>query len=300
MPAPLRATIFTALVLGIALTPDKTKAEPKPRAATLMSRGTAPYQRALAGFLASWDGEVLRHDLELEEDALQRIRAERPQVMIAIGAGAARAAQSLGDIPVVYCVVSDPEGQGIGGSHVIGVPVEIPAAVQLEQLRALLPQVRKVGMVHNPARTAAEFADARTAAEAYGMELVAEEARSAAEFPDALQKLLGRVQALWLIADSTVVTQDTFRLMLEAALARKLPLMVFSEEFVRLGALFALSPDFEGSGAEAARLAKEVVAGTAPVRPAEARWRLVYNPGTAQALGLELPKAALEGARSLP
>ncbi len=301
MPGPLRATLLVTFVLGASV-PLVAQAAPKPKAATLMSRGTAPYQRALQGFLAGWDGEVVRHDLEFEDDALQRIRAEKPLVVVAVGARAAKAAQSLGDVPVVYCVVLDPKAQGVGGAHVAGVPVEIPASVQLGQLKALLPAVKKVGLVYNPARSREEVADARAAAEKLGVELLAEEARSAAEFPGALQKLLGKAEALWLLADSTVVTQDTFRLMLEAALAKKLPLMVFSDEFVRLGALFALSPDFEASGGEAAKLAKQVASGTKPaeVAPAAARWKLVYNPGTAKSLGLPLPEAALQGAQKLP
>ncbi|MFN7130839.1 MAG: ABC transporter substrate-binding protein [Myxococcales bacterium] len=302
MQRPLRAALFAAPMLLALAAPRPARAEEPRRAATLMSRGTAPYQRALQGFLKKWDGEVRRHDLEFEDDAVARIRSEAPQVVVAVGAKAAKAAQGIGNVPVVYCVVLDPAAQGIGASHVTGVPVEIPAHVQLGQLKQLLPDRRRVGLVFNPARSGAEVSEAQAAGAKLGLELVVEPAASAAEFPQALQKLLSKVDALWLLADSTVVTQDTFRLMLEAAHAQKLPLMVFSDEFVRLGALFALSPDFEASGAEAARLAKEIASGRKPqeVGGGTPKWNLVYNPSTAKALGLTLPEAALKGAVALP
>jgi putative ABC transport system substrate-binding protein len=130
------------------------------------------------------------------------------------------------------------------------------------------------------------------------MKVVAEPAASAAQFPDALQQVLPKAQALWLLSDATIVTQDTFRLMLEAAMSRKLPLLTFSDELVRQGALFALAPDFEGAGIEAARLALEIARGRKPsdLPPAQPRWNLVVNLTTARALGITVPSDVLKSA----
>jgi len=288
-------TVLVALAAGFSA---PAVAGPKPKVSALVAQNTAPYQRALSAFKRAWDGPVQTHVLEFEDDAVARVRAEAPALVLAVGVKAAKAAQALGDVPVVYCMVLEPRANGVGAPHVIGVPLEIPPMVQLSELKRTLPATQRVGVIYNPARSGRELEEAQVAAGKLGLVLHAEPASSAAQFPEALKKLLPKVQALWLIADPTVVTQDTFRLMLESASANRLPLLVFNDEFVRRGALLAVSPDFEGAGLEAARLAQDLAAGKKPseIAPAQARWTLVLNLGTAKALGITLPPEVLRGA----
>ena len=271
----------------------------RPPVSALVAKNTAPYQRALAAFKRAYDGPVSTHVLDFEGDALEAIRREKPALVLAVGVKAAKLAAGLGPaVPVVYCMVVEPRANGVEGGHLVGVPLEIPVETQLAQLRRLAPEARSVGLVFNPARSAGRLGEALSAAAGLGMTVVAEPASSAAQFPDALQQILPKAQALWLLSDPTVVTQDTFRLMLEAAMARRLPLLTFSDEFVRLGALLALAPDFEGAGIEAARLALEIVNGKSPTEagPGRPQWNLVVNLATAKALGLTVPADVLKAA----
>lgn len=291
--APAALLALVALVLA-----GPASAAPRPRVSALVAQNTAPYQRALAAFKRAWDGPVATHILEFEDDALARVRAEAPSLVLAVGVKAAKAAQSLGDIPVIYCMVLEPKANGVGAPHVVGVPLEVPPQIQLTELKRLLPAAKSVGLVFNPARSGRDVEDAKAAAGRLALSLVAEPASSAAQFPEALKRLVPKSQALWLLADPTVVTQDTFRLMLESAMAHRLPLLAFSDEFVRRGALLAITPDFEGAGIEAARLAQELADGKKPseVSPAQPKWSLVINLSTAKALGITFPPAALKGA----
>ncbi|MBI5547358.1 MAG: hypothetical protein HY901_26035 [Deltaproteobacteria bacterium] len=290
------ATLSALLASGPAA---PAQAGTKPRVSALVSQSAAPYQRALVGFKRAWDGPVQTHIIEFEDDALEKVRAERPELILAVGVKAAKLAQTLGgEVPVVYCMVLDPKANGVGGPNLVGVPLEIPAQVQLSELKRLLPEARKVGLVFNPSRSSADLVAAQAAAQRLALSLVAEPASCASQFPEALQRLVPRSQALWLVADPTVVTQDTFRLMLESAMANRLPLLAFNDEFVRRGALLALTPDFEGVGVEAARLARELAAGKKPAElsPAEPKWSLVVNLATAKALGISFAAGALKGA----
>jgi putative ABC transport system substrate-binding protein len=267
------------------------------RVSALVAQNAAPYQRALAGFKQAWGGPVASHILEFEDDALARVKVEQPALVLAVGVKAAKLALQLG-VPVVYCMVLDPKANGMDAPQAVGVPLEIPPQVQLEQLRRLLPSAKSVGLVFNPARFAHEVEEAQAVGERLALAVVAEPATSAAQFPEALKKLVPRAQALWLLADPTVVTQDTFRLMLESAMANHLPLLVFSDDFVRRGALMALTPDFEGAGAEAARLARAIAEGKkmGELAPAQPRWTLVVNTTTAKALGISFSPDTLKGA----
>ncbi len=279
------------------------EASPRPLVSALVAKNTAPYQRALSAFKMAYDGPVSVHVLDFEGDqALARIRAERPAMLLAVGVKAAKLAQELMELPIVYCMVMDPKRQGLDGPRLIGVPLDIPPAVQLGELKRLLPQARSIGVVFNPQRSAGLLEDAQAAAQKLSLTLLAEPASSAQDFPDALSKLLPKVQAFWVLADSTVVTQNTFRLMLEAAFERKLPLLTFSDEFVTQGALAAVAPDFAASGREAARIALELAKGRKPaeIASAQPKWNLVINLSTAQSLGVPVGPEVLKAAVAIP
>ncbi|MGI5860800.1 MAG: ABC transporter substrate-binding protein [Myxococcales bacterium] len=265
----------------------------------LVAKNTAPYQQALAAFKRAYDGPVVTHVLDFEADAVAAVRAEKPALVLAVGVKAAKAARELGEAtPVVYCMVIEPKANGIDADHVVGVPLEIPVETQLEQLKRLAPDLGSIGLVFNPARSANKLGEAVAAAAKLSMTVVGEPASSAAQFPDSLQAVLPKAKALWLLSDPTLLTQDTLRLMLEASMSHRLPLLTFSDEFVRMGALMALAPDYEGAGIEAARLALEIVGGKKPaeVSPARPRWNLIVNLATAKALGLTVPADVLKTA----
>ncbi|HCF57596.1 MAG TPA: hypothetical protein DFS52_06335 [Myxococcales bacterium] len=290
--------VALAAVFASAL-PLPARAASRPPVSALVAKNTAPYQRALAAFKRAYDGPVVTHVLDFDADAVGATRAEKPALVLVVGVKAAKAARELGEAtPVVYCMVVEPKSNGVDAGHVVGVPLEIPVEDQLEQLKRLVPDLGSIGLVFNPARSANTVGEAVVAAGKLSMTVVAEPASSAAQFPDSLRAVLPKSKALWLLSDPTLLTQDTLRLMLEAAMSHKLPLLTFSEEFVRMGALLALAPDYEGAGIEAARLALEIVGGKKPseASPAKPRWNLIVNLATAKALGLGVPADMLETA----
>lgn len=273
----------------------------EPRVAVLRSDDIAAYNQALAGFERGVAGGVEVFDLgKSQEQALEQIRGRRPDLVLAIGVRAAKAAaDSLADTPIVYCMVLDPAVNGLTGSNVTGVTLAIPVRRQLEEFRRVVPGLGRIGVVYSPAKTGALIDEARGAATSLGLTLIAEPVARNEQVPDALGRLAGKVDALWLPPDATVVTLETFRLALELSLARKLPLMVFSSQFVKAGALFALSPDYAASGAEAARIVRLVLAGRKPseIPPSPTKATLVINTSTAKTIGLDVPAAVLRDAQ---
>lgn len=272
------------------------------RVAALLSEDIAAYREALEGFKKIYKGPVIDFDMSQAGDKLGELRASHPGLVLAVGVHAAKAAaEGFADLPVVYCMVLDPAVNGISGSNVTGVTLAIPVKRQFEAFRQLLPALGRLGVVFSPAKTGSLIEEARSAAAALGVTLVAESVLRSEQVPDALARLAGKVDGLWLPPDATVVTKDTFRLALELSLARKLPLMVFNSQFVKAGALFALSPDYGASGAEAARITRLILSGKKPadIPITPARGTLVINVSTAKNLGLELPASVLKNAQQV-
>jgi len=111
--------------------------------------------------------------------------------------------------------------------------------------------------------------------------------------PQQLRALLAPDEALWLLPDSTVLTDESIRFILESALAQHVPVIGFSPEFTRLGALLSLSVNYGEVGRETGVLAKRILDGERilPLRPIPVeRMKITVNLNTARFLGITFPK----------
>jgi putative tryptophan/tyrosine transport system substrate-binding protein len=272
------------------------------RVAALLSDDITAYRQALEGFKRAYHGPVIDFDMGPAGDRLGEVRASHPEVILAVGVRAAKAAaEGLPDVPVVYCMVLDPEVNGISGPNVTGVTLAIPVKRQLEALHRVVPSMTRVGIIYSPAKTGSLAEEARAAAASLGLTVTAESVQHSDQVPDALARLAGKVDAIWLPPDATVVTKETFRLALEISLARKVPLMVFNSQFVKAGALLAVSPDYSASGEDAAKVVRQVLTGKKPgdIPVSATRGTLVVNVGTAKSLGLDIPESVLGPAQKV-
>ncbi len=285
------------------LSGGRAKAVPsEARVAALLSEDITAYREALEGFKRVYKGPVVDFDMGQAGVRLGELRASHPALVLAVGVRAAKAAaEGFADLPVVYCMVLDPGVNGISGSNVTGVTLAIPVKRQIEGFRQVLPGLARLGVVYSPAKSGSLMEEARPAAAALGVTLLSESVQRSEQVPDALARLAGKVDGLWLPPDATVVTKETFRLALELSLARKVPLMVFNSQFVKAGALLALSPDYGASGSEAARIVKLILSGKKPaeIPMTAARGTLVVNVGTARSLGLEIPPSVLKSSQQV-
>ena len=93
--------------------------------------------------------------------------------------------------------------------------------------------------------------------------------------------------------DSTVLTDESIRFILESALAQHVPVIGFSPEFTRLGGLLSLSVHYGEVGRETGLLAKRILDGERllPLNPVPIeRFKITVNLKTARFLGISFPK----------
>ena len=103
---------------------------------------------------------------------------------------------------------------------------------QLTTYTALLPAVRTLGVIYDPDQTGAMVSEAGEAAKKLGLQLLAVPIASYKEVAAALRKMLGKIDALWMLPDTTVVTRQSFKFFALTALKNRLPLLTMSEVFV--------------------------------------------------------------------
>jgi putative ABC transport system substrate-binding protein len=266
----------------------------------LKSSEIAAYEEAVKGFTATaptgaiYTEYDLRGDLELGKKLAKKIRASNPALVVAVGLKAALAAKlEITEIPVLYMMILDPMKHQLTAPNITGTLLEIPVERQFKLLRNFLPTRHRLGILYDPTKNAAKMREAEAQALANEFQLQGFPVTTEKDVPQQLRTLLSNVDALWLVPDSTVLTDESIRFILESALAQQVPVIGFSPEFTRLGALLSLSVNYGEVGRETGLLAKRILDGERilPLKPVPIeRLKVTVNLKTARLMGMTFPK----------
>jgi putative ABC transport system substrate-binding protein len=267
--------------------------------AILKSSDIAAYNQAVSGLHAELGDAATLTVYDLEGDVARgkklarKIRASDAALVIAVGLKAALAAKvEIVDIPVIYCMVLDPEKYDLRAPNLTGISMRVPIERQFHTIRTLVPKLKHLGVLYDPEKTAPIVEEARRVAARLGLELVEHQVHADKEVPAAIRALLPKVEGLWLIPDSTVLTEESIRFVLGTALDRNVPVVGFSPEFVRNGALAGLSINAEDIGRQAGAITQKILKTSdreIPMTVPPDRIRLAVNLKTAKYLGLMVP-----------
>ncbi len=174
-----------------------------------------------------------------QAQALRRLQQSTRSIVVAIGLPAARAARSLMGKQVVFCQVSSHEEGSLASPFMKGVSAIPPVRAQFQAWRALNPKLRTVGVITGPQQSAL-LTEARQAARANGLELIAVEVKSDRETLYAFKRLSRRVQGLWLVPDNRVLSNDVLLDLMAHAVKEGKQVLAFSHELLALGALLSV------------------------------------------------------------
>lgn len=300
--------VVAGATLAVLLSLFASAAQAAPRVLLVRARQSAPqFDDAVAALRAEL-GEPTAEQLIDEATTADAVRARvaaasadgTSVVVVAVGARAAQLVAGL-DRPAVACMLLQSSAAS-SSSKLVKVPLAVPARAQLEALKALVPGLKSVGVLFDPRFNAAEVDDAKEAAAALKLRLVAKSVSDAKDTPAALDALLGDVDALLLPADATVVSKGFLQYLVKRAFDRKLPVLTYSESFVRLGLLAALVPSPADNGRIAARLTRRLLDGSNAADlqgAATMKGGLVVNTSAARKLGLALSSSVLASPTTL-
>ncbi|MGH7216482.1 MAG: ABC transporter substrate-binding protein [Nitrospiraceae bacterium] len=295
------ATCVVGLVMLFDLCTPCLSASAAMDIAILQSSDIAAYREAIAGLKATgpigatYTEYDAQGDLELGKKLARKLRASNnTSLVVAVGLKAALAAKTeIVDVPIVYMMILDPLKHQLTAANMAGTLLEVPVDRQLKIMRTFLPSLHQLGALYDPAKTSSRVKDAVQQATNSNFQLKGIPVESDKELPQKLRRLLSDVEALWLIPDSTVLTNESLRFILESALERQIPVIGFSPEFTRLGALLSMSVNYGDVGRETGLLAKRILDGEQlrPLNPVPVeRLKISVNLKTARFLGITFPK----------
>jgi len=194
------------------------------------------------------------------ETELARQLARRDfRVAIAIGGEslAAVRAHNAG-VPVIATMVLHPMNPDDLRAH---VDLALPVGMWLAQVKLLLPQRRRVGILRSRAHALQTDAGVEAAARQQGYTAVVVDCDGPADLLQALGALKGRVDLVLCLPDADLYNSVTIKPLILASLENRLPIVGFSSAFVRAGAVAGIYPDYREIGRQTGELAGRILRG---------------------------------------
>lgn len=230
-------------------------------------------------------------------------------VIVAISTPSAQAvAAATTEIPLVFSAVTDPLAAGLvasieePGGNVTGVSDMAPIGEHVALIKEITPNVERLGVLYNPgeANSVSSLASVRQEANAAGITVVDGPATKSAEVQAAARSLIGKVDAIYVPTDNTIVSA------LESAVSvaneAQLPLYAADTDSVARGALAAVGFNYFQVGVETAALVDKILKGENP-GSLEVMFAsgsdLQVNKAAAETIGVTLPQAVLDRAANV-
>lgn len=204
-------------------------------------------------------------------------------------------------IPIVFAAISDPiEAKIINsiekpGGNVTGVMDIPPLEQQLKFMLRLVPDLSHLGVVYNPgeANSVAMLRELTTLANKHNITVLPSAAAKSADVSVASQALVGKVEAIFIGNDNTVVSG--LEALIKVCHRNHIPLFASDPDSVKRGAYAALAYNQKEIGIQAGRIALRILAGEKPGNipvVAPEKISVTFNPETAK--NLKLPATLKE------
>ncbi|MFQ5543804.1 MAG: ABC transporter substrate-binding protein [Nitrospiria bacterium] len=296
---PFILTILTAIPSFAAPAPSLD-----PEVTVIISQDLPIYQQALAGFKKIYTGRIQAINLKGNPNQIHQLREGRQisekRLILTIGLIAAKAVKkAYPGTPTVFSMVFDPERFSLKDKKTTGVSLDVPSNILLGKIKELFWEATRIGILYDPQKNTKILDFARQASRSQEISLVAVPVRSEKALSEAIQKLEGKIDLLWMIPDSTVITPRSIGFILLHFLRHKIPIVSFSEALVRKGSVAAFSPDYGAVGEEAGRLVLQVLKGKSPAElPIRSlkKTKLTVNLKTAKKMGVSLNPQSIKSA----
>lgn len=281
------------------------------RIVVFMSSNAAPYKDVLKGFHDCLSGAGLKAEYDVfnlkdgKDKAGQAIQAAKKggvSLLFTLGSIATNMAlkQDL-DVPIVASMVMGMDTLE-RADNATGVSLEFSLETQFDWLTRLLPEARNIGVIYNPADNQESIDAADRIAKEKGLRLNAQEVSTPSDLPGALKRLGNSADVLWGIPDKLVFNPRTSKHILLFSFRNRIPYLGISVNWVKAGALYALSWDYKDIGIQSGEMAQKIILGVQPgsIPPASPR-KVLYslNLKTAKKMKVNIPEELVRDAQNV-
>ena len=196
---------------------------------------------------------------------------DKADVLVGIATPTAQAlAAGTKQIPIVFTAVTDPVQAQLtpsweaSGTNVTGVSDVLELDKQIDLIKEIIPDAKKVGIVYNPgeANSVAVVEALKKQLPEHGMELVEAAAPRTVDVRNAALSLAGKVDVIYTNTDHNVVS--AYEAMAKVGNDTKTPLIASDTDSVKRGAIAALGVDYHDLGVQTGRIVARILDGEKP------------------------------------
>ncbi len=252
------------------------------------------------------DMQNAQGDVTNAQTIARKFADEKVDMILAIATPAAQAAANVTkDIPILITAVTDPVMAGLAesldepGGNVTGTTDMNPVSEQIKLIKDLVPNVKNVGILYNSGEinSKVQVDMANEAADSLNLNIVEATVSNSSEVNQAAQSLLGRVDAIYIPTDNTIVS--AIGAVIKVANDNKIPVIGSERGQVDAGAIATKGIDYKELGRQTGQIAVKIIKGKKPQDiPIEGSKvvTLIVNQKAAETIDLTIPKGILDKA----
>ncbi|NLC37398.1 MAG: ABC transporter substrate-binding protein [Alcaligenaceae bacterium] len=253
-----------------------------------------------------WQYQTAQGNNAIAAQIARKFIGDRPDVIVAIATPSAQAVvAATRDIPVVYSAVTDPVVAQLvptteaSGTNVSGVSDRLSLERQIELIKKVVPDAKRVGMVYNPAEanSVVVVKAMRELLPEQGMSLVEATAPRTVDVGAAARSLVGKVDVIYTNTDNNVVS--AYEALVKVGTDAKLPLVASDTDSVVRGAIAAMGVNYHNLGLQTGRMVVRILKGEKPgdiASETSDNLELFVNLSAAQSQGVTLDEEFVKSA----
>lgn len=253
-----------------------------------------------------WQFQTAQGNTAIAAQIARKYVGDQPDVIVAIATPTAQAVvAATKSIPVVYSAVTDPVAAQLvptmdaSGTNVTGVSDALALEKQIDLIRKVVPDAKRVGMVYNPgeANSVVVVERMRELLPQFDMTLVEATAARTVDVGAAARSLVGKVDVIYTNTDNNVVS--AYEALVKVGIDAKIPLVASDTDSVTRGAIAALGINYYDLGLQTGKIVVRILEGENPGDiPSETSDNvdLFVNLDAAKKQGVELDEALVESA----
>lgn len=224
-----------------------------------------------------------------------------PNVIVTLSTPMTQAvATATTKIPIVFGAVSDPKAAKLTShKNVTGLTDIVPAEQQLELIKRVLPHVKTIGLIYNSgeANSQKQAHELKAHAAKHHIHIVEATVSKSSEVAAATKTLVGKVDAILLPTDNTVIT--ALESIVKICDHNNIPIFGSDVDIVQRGAFAAYGVDWYQSGHILATIVRQLLEGKSiKSLPIQNPNKLLFyiNKSAAQRMGIPVNEDLLEKA----
>jgi len=273
-------------------------------------------QMAEEGFIegenVEYDCRNAEGDMTVAASIAQKFVSEKADLILSIATPTSQACVEAAegtDIPIVFGSVTDPVDAKLidswdnPGGNVTGISDWADVATQVQLAMDIVPNVKKLGTIYSAGEpnSLVQIDELKKAAPDLAItEIVEATVATSADILTAAQSLVGRVDAIWVPTDNTVVSG--FEAAVKVCEDNQIPLFAADTATVERGAIGAIGLDYYILGTECGKLAARILRGEEPADIPIKKCPmtdLYLNPSAAERMGVTIPQSVLDRATEI-